>query len=75
MTAALAVGQQLGLAEEFQATEVAMVVDALVVEQKVTVQLVLELELVAALVADVQAAILAVHMIVQEDSTNKKELV
>jgi len=62
-----AVGQQLGLAEKLQTAKVAMVVDTLLVQLEVAIQLVLQLELFAALVADVESTVLEVHMVVQED--------
>jgi len=58
---------QLGLAEKLQSAKVAMVVDPLLVQLEVAVQLVLQLELFAALVADVETTVLEVHMVVQED--------
>jgi len=69
-----AVGQQLGLAEKLQSAKVAMVVDPLLVQLEVAVQLVLQLELFAALVADVETTVLEVHMVVQEDPARKMVL-
>lgn len=45
-----------------------MIVDALAVQQLMAIQKMLELELLVALVANVDAAILLMQMIVQEDS-------
>lgn len=45
-----------------------MIIDALAVQQLMAIQEMLELELLVALVANVDAAILLMQMIVQEDS-------
>lgn len=63
----LAVGQQLGLAKKLQAAIVAVIIDALAVQHLMAIQLMLELKLIVTLVAYVNAAVLPMQMIVEED--------
>lgn len=68
VTLSLAVGQEFRLTEKLKAAVIAVIVDALAVKQLMAIQEMLELELLVALVANVDAAVLLMQMIVQEDS-------
>lgn len=67
VTFMLAVGQQFGLTQKLQAAIVAVIIDAFAMQHLMTIQLMLELKLIMTLVADINAAILAMQVIVQED--------
>jgi len=70
VTLMLTMGQQFRLTEKLQTTKVAMIIDALAVQHLMAIQLMLELKLVMALVAYIEAAILPMQMIVQKDPKN-----
>lgn len=54
----LAVGQEFSFAKELQTAVITVIIDALVVQQLMAIQQMLELELLVALVTDVDTAIL-----------------
>lgn len=54
----LAVGQEFRFAKELQTAVITVIIDALVVQQLMAIQQMLELELLVALVTDVDTAIL-----------------
>lgn len=69
----LAVGQEFRFAEELKAAVITMIIDALVVQQLMAIQQMLELELLVALVTDVDTAILLMQMVIEKYSARKKE--
>lgn len=68
VTLSLAVDQKFRFTEKLKAAVIAVIIDALAVQQLMAIQEMLELELLVALVTNVDAAILLMQMIVQEDS-------
>lgn len=71
VTLSLAVGQKFRHTEKLKAAVIAVIIDALAVQQLMAIQEMLELELLVALVTNVDAAILLMQMIVQEDSAKR----
>lgn len=74
VTLSLAVGQEFRFAEELKAAVITMIIDALVVQQLMAIQQMLELELLVALVTDVDTAILLMQMIIEKYSARKKQV-
>lgn len=71
VTLSLAVGQKFRHAEKLKAAVIAVIIYALAVQQLMAIQEMLELELLVALVTNVDATILFMQMIVQEDSAKR----